>query len=217
MKYFANEVSSLPCVYSNGLSLQFPDASEVILLIPSSQLIQVDALIRSEHPKQLWEKVMTVMDIDSTKILFLFPKQIFENPNTFPLKLEHLDVVNKKEHVNNLSFAEIEEGMLGDSTQQQIYPWSLIDGLNITTPAIPESPLNILELKLPGLGLFLCWLIVQLTFKGQHWESEAHKLEFQRVQQVFQYFIGIDIHRQYKLDKVVVLKNKVLEKFCSNL
>ena len=152
MKYFANEVSS-PCIYSNGLSLQFRDASEVILLIPSSKLIQVDILIRSEHPKQLWEKVFTAMDIDSatTKIHFLIPKQIFDNPNTFPLKLEHLDVVDK-EYGNNSSF--IEEGMEGDSTQREICQWSFIDGLNITTPFGPKSPLNILELKLPGLGLF---------------------------------------------------------------
>ena len=51
----------------------------------------------------------------------------------------------------------------------------------------------------------------KLKFKGQNWESDAHKLEFQRIQQAFQYFVGIDVHRQYKLDKIVVLKNEVLE------
>ena len=46
---------------------------------------------------------------------------------------------------------------------------------------------------------------------GQNWETDAHKLEFQRVQQAFQYFVGIDVHRHYKLDRIIVLNNTVLE------
>ena len=160
MKHFVNEVSS-PCVYANGISLQFSDASEVILLLPSSKLIQVDILIRSEQPKQLWQRVLTTMEIDIgiTQILFLLPKQLFDNPRTFPLELEQLDAADKEYYS---SFIEIEEGILGDSTQPQHYPWSFIDNLDVATPYRLRSPLNILELKLPGLGLFLECLL-QLT------------------------------------------------------
>lgn len=179
-------------MYSNGILLNFRD-TEIFVLF-SDNKVQIDIVIRAPNPNEIWGQIQKLIESNENVTVFVInPDHIFQNTQLFPLKLSHLPATKS-------TGASFENGKLGEVSQLIPYPWTYIDNIKVDTPYLNHPPLCTLELIPPVNG---------------KWQNESHKLEFERVSNAFEYFVGVEGKRLFALEKVVLLYNPVLEqKFC---
>jgi hypothetical protein len=188
-----------PHLYSNGMLVKFYSDAELLVLLSPTKL-HLDILIIGEIPFMIWEivnKLLKSLLVDFT-VEILHPDDIFMQAGHFPLKLDSVNSISSNT-LGKLTAQESSKAMYGSNGQvlrPPNYRWTFYEKLQFKAHSTYPQ-LQILELEPPP--------------SGKDWENDLHKTQYNIVKSAFDFFIGVDGKNVFKMDKVVLLKNDVLE------
>ena len=189
LRLFCELCEQTPFLYSNGVVFSFCTGLKLQVIL-SEKRLHIDFVLSGKNPAEIWEMVLKVVENDT-----MFK---FNNTQTFPLVLEHIPSQSQSE-VSQISKEEQQFIFYGKAgqLQQAPFPWTFLSGVDVNVSHKSHPNVKLLELKPP--------------LPGQQWKTKAHEHEYERVKQAFQYFVGVDGMRTFKLDKVELIQNDELE------
>jgi len=130
------------------------------------------------------------------KIDYIIQETLFDNKNNYPINFDTVISISQ-EHCKQLLKKEqekIEYGIIGD-IKNDIFPWTFLSGIQVDVFNTSKN-LYTLDLVPPKNGT---------------WKNSAHQLEFERISKMFEFFVGIDLIKNFQIQKIVLLQNKMLE------